>query len=152
MKQVDSPVDLSGPSAGRPDDLHIVVHSRGTSIITPGRGHLRRVSATTELTSISGYPPAVAYNRNHSYTTRDQASQFNLFPQPIYPPGGRQINKAANMSTTEKPKDKLEGMYHLSAHFRSLGIPSKSLVSFPAPCCYQPLSFESKQTNQQTYC
>merc|ERR1712098_322134 len=80
----------------------------GTSIITPGRGHLRRVSATTELTSISGYPPAVAYNRNHSYTTRDQASQFNLFPQPIYPPGDRQINKAANMSNTEKPKDKLE--------------------------------------------
>merc|ERR1712000_689360 len=64
--------------------------------------------ATTELTSISSYPPAVAYNRNHSYTTRDQASQFNLFPQPIYPPGDRQINKAANMSTTEKPKDKLE--------------------------------------------
>merc|ERR1712144_200856 len=35
--------------------------------------------ATTELTSISSYPP-----------------------------GDRQINKAANMSTTEKPKDKLE--------------------------------------------
>ncbi|KAK0118048.1 Dynein light chain [Cadophora gregata] len=103
MKEVDD-AQLSR----RRDDLHIVLHSRGTSTITPGRGHLRRVSATTELSSISSYPHAVAFNRYHSYITRDQASQFSLTPQPINPPGERQVNKSVNMSTTEKAKDKLE--------------------------------------------
>ncbi|KAG4439400.1 hypothetical protein IFR05_005093 [Cadophora sp. M221] len=88
------------------NNLDITVRSSGTSTITPGPGHLRRVSATTQLNSISDYLPAVAYHRNHSYTTRDSFNQANLTPQPIYPPEAQQI-QTARMSTTEK-KEKLE--------------------------------------------
>lgn len=106
-------VDLSGLDSVL-NNLDITVRSSGTSTITPGSGHLRRVSATTQLNSISHYLPAAAYDRNHSYNTRDSVSQANLTPQLIYPRGAQ----TANMSTTEK-KEKLEGMFEtlFAVHF-----------------------------------
>ncbi|KAL2063311.1 hypothetical protein VTL71DRAFT_5116 [Oculimacula yallundae] len=86
--------------------LEIILTSRGTSTATLQHTTLRRVSATTDLTTLTAYPVSVHYPRNRS-NTQDQASLCVLDSQPVYPPGEYPVEYLANMSTTDK-KEKLE--------------------------------------------